>query len=227
MRLNLSAWQTGALLSVIALASHGSGAFNLDGLNPLLAAGCAHHPGSRLMVRNARDEKRSVTLKANHRIQLTLKDRSTVQGRFLETTDEVEPAVIPEVTPAGVILVPARSAPAALGGGGRSIALQLEDGSVQQVPIAQIRGIGFNHPRDGWKYARIGAFIGAIPAALVGSLLSEIAGGGGTPSIDERLGWMAICAPFGAVPGAALVGLGSFIPGTQADLETGDEWLLE
>jgi hypothetical protein len=221
MRFNLSAWQTGALLSVIALASHGSGAVNLDGLNPLLAAGCAHHPGSRLMVRNARDEKRSVTLKANHRIQLTLKDGSTVEGLFVEKTDEPAPAARPEVAPDGVLFVPASPST------GRSVTLQLEDGSVQQVPIAQIRGIGFNHPRDGWKYARIGAFIGAIPAALVGSLLSEIAGGGGTPSIDERLGWMAICAPFGAVPGAALVGLGSFIPGTQADLETGDEWLLE
>jgi hypothetical protein len=221
MRLNLSAWQTGALLSVIALASHGSGAVNLDGLNPLLAAGCAHHPGSRLMVRNARDEKRSVTLKANHRIQLTLKDGSTVEGLFVEKTDEPAPAALPEVAPDGVLFVPASPSI------GRRITLQLGDGSVQQVPIAQIRGIGFNHPRDGWKYARIGAFIGAIPAALVGNMLSQLSGGGGSARFYERLGWMAICAPFGVVPGAAIGGLGSFIPGTQADLETGDEWLLE
>jgi len=216
MRLNLSAWQTGALLSVIALASHGSGAVSLDGLNPLLAAGCAHHPGSQLMVRNARDEKRSVTLKANHRIQLTLKDGSTVEGRFVE---KFEPAVVPEVTAAGVVLVPA--APS----GGRSVALQLEDGSLQQVPIAQIQGIEFNRPRDGWKYAGIGAFIGAIPAALTGNVLAMLHSS--SPPIDERLSAIAICAPFGAVPGAALVGLGSFIPGREMDLETGSEWVLE
>ena len=134
-------------------------------------------------------------------------------------------AALPEVAPDGVQFVPASPSI------GRRITLQLGDGSVQQVPIAQIRGIGFNRPRDGWKYLRVGAFIGAIPAALVGNkligMLSELSGGGGSASFDERLVWMAICAPFGAVPGAAIGGLGSFIPGREMGLETGSEWLLE
>ena len=83
MRLNLSAWQTGALLSVIALVSHGSGAVNLDGLNPLLAAGCAHQPGSRLTVRHHRSLgifDRSITLKPSHKVRLAAK--RTLWSRF-------------------------------------------------------------------------------------------------------------------------------------------------
>jgi hypothetical protein len=58
-------------------------------------------------------------------------------------------------------------------------------------------------------------------------MLAELSGGGGSASFGERLGWMAICAPFGAVPGAVLGGLGSYIPGPEMGLETGSEWVLE
>ena len=195
MRPKMSPWIFGAILSSVALLSHGSGAVNFDGLNPLLVAGCAHQPGSRLMVRNAGDEKRSITLKANHRIQLRLRDGSTVEGRFVGKINETARATAPK----GMLFIPVPAHPSS----GRSLTLQLEDGSVQQVRIAQIRGIGFNRPRDGWKYLRVGAFIGAIPAAFAGILLAELAG---VTRSGERLGVVALCAPFGAVPGAALGG---------------------
>jgi len=227
MRLKRSPWISGAVLSSVALLCHGSGAINLDGLNPLLAAGCAHQPGSRLTVRSKRlFFKKSVTLKASHRIQLTLKDGSTVEGLFVEKTDEPATGRRPEVAPDRVLFVPASPSI------GRRITLQLGDGSVQQVPIAQIRSIGFNHPRDGWKYVRIGALVGAVPMATLAFAYTQTSWGlmngqDAWPTIQ----WMTFCAGLGAVPGGAagglVYGVARLVPTDSVTMQLGPDWELE
>ncbi len=226
MRLNLSAWQTGALLSVIALVSHGSGAVNMDGLNPLLAAGCAHQPGSRLTVRHHRSLgifDRSITLKPSHKVRLFLTDGSHVEGQVLKKvlvaskgrTSNDPTRGVPSIEP-GAASTPDKA---------HAIVIQRHNGRVRRIRFADIHTIGFVKPRDGWKYASVGALVGAVPLATIGAYWSQ--NGFSRMGFVNSILWTTTCAGMGGIPGGAVGGLASFLPSARFKAQLGSEWILE
>jgi hypothetical protein len=192
-----SRWLLGAALSLLALIGHGSGAVNLDGLNPLMLSGCAHDPSKRLTIHHLDQSQKSITIKTRHWVALELKDGSTTQGYFVGKSP-------PHIT------------------------LSTLRGQSWLVPMSAIQSIRLRTPRDGWKYIGYGSLIGAVPASLIGggmmySILGHL-GGGNTPL--NFVGGAIVCAPLGAVPGAALGGVISIFDGASQDLDLESTWEL-
>ena len=195
MRHKHSPWILGAMLSSVALIGHGSGAVNLDGLNPLMLSGCAHDPSKRLTIHHLNQSQKSITIKTRHWVALDLKDGSTMQGYFL-----------------------GKSPP--------HIILRTLDGKSWLVRMSAIQSIRLRTPRDGWKYIKYGALLGAVPTAIFGGAMGSIGFGSGHGDTTDIIGGAIMCAPFGAVPVGALGGLISLFDGASQDLDLESTWEL-
>ena len=202
MHLNRSAWQTGALLSVIALVSHGSGAVNLDGLNPLLLTGCAHDPSQLLRLRSESPETGPVTrqLRIGSNLQLTLSDGSVVEGTYQGKTPP--PTMVRLTTADGFF----------------------------EYPASEITQMRYRAARNTANSIGKGAAFGAIPTAALGVVIGYNITAGSRP--EEKLlgmvGFGALCAPFGAVPGTAAGTIHGLLKEAPVDVPVGgDGWHID
>ncbi len=203
MHLNPSPWQTGALLSVIALVGHGSGAVNLDPLNPLLLTGCAHDPSQMLRLRSANPEPgqgpATRQLRIGSELQLTLSDGLVIEGTYQGKTPP--PTMVRLATADGFFEYPASA-------------------------ITQMR---YRAARNTANSIGKGAAFGAIPTAALGVVIGyNIAGSRLEDKLLGMVGIGALCAPFGAVPGAAAGGIHGLLKDAPVDVPVGgDGWQLD
>jgi len=227
--LTWSRWLLGAALSLLALIGHGSGAVNLDGLNPLLVVGCAHQPSSRLMLRNRVDDKRSIALKKYHAIRLVVSENPLAENPLAEGKNSVVVGkflhVVSEAPRAGAAVTDDLLAtPTGARGPIKAIAIRMPGGSVRQIPVGVIRMVSFRQPGDGWKYAKVGALIGAVPTSAFGAAL--FSSFPGSSALDTMIG-VVVCAPIGALPGAFFGGVVNSGMGPNIVLKMGPDWELQ
>lgn len=158
-----------------------------------------------------------------------LKDGSYVEGQFLKKvlgglkgrTSNDPTRGVPSIEP-GAASTPDTA---------HAIVIQRHNGRIRRIRFADIHTIGFVKPRDGWKYASVGALVGAVPLATIGAAwgFNNLAGQAGLVSYSygEAIGITAMCAGLGGIPGGAVGGLASLLPSARFKAQLGPDWKLE